>query len=885
MSEEEDVFSQERIEGIAAALDLRRSNQEALESIAYEVGQHFEIDGKPAPFRGVVDSATAVGKTYILAAAIDYFAAEGVRNFAVIAPGRTILNKTVTNFTLGHKKSLLAGMETQPVVITSENFNSPVMRAAMDDPDAVKLYIFTVQALTNPTTKVARKTRKYQERLGQAFYERLQEAEDLMVFADEHHCYFGPAFATAVAELHPRVLIGLTATPHRLTPPEEIIFRYPLAAAIADRIVKTPVLVGRKDDLHDPATKLLDGIALLELKEKAIAMYCAESGADPINPLMLVIAPNIEEANEIEGIIRDPSFVGGRYADKVLTVHSNAPDEALAELDKLDDSDSPHRIVVSVGMLKEGWDNRSVYVIASMRASVSTILTEQTLGRGLRLPFGAYTGYEILDTLEVLGHERYEELLKRAGVLNEEFVDRRTRAVLRKNAEGKLVPTIESTEVSAVPVAEGQFGDSPADGSDGKPVIASVESHIQKTSEQVEKLQVELYPRQDLPTVLHKNSEGKLVPTTMRPTELPTVPDAGGEGDQLPAKSADAAAIVADADAGTHQTAHSAELVDRATRAVKVPVLKMTAPSNEFSLADITDYDSFRKLGERIAADPVGELRRYTLGARIVLGPDGIRRTDLVTAAAVDKVVSAGRLLPLEGARADLLERVLASPGVPQRKKERDAAAPLIEAFLQGLGDKAEAVLSNYMDRAAAGVIAAVTTAQRKFAPKPSYEQVVELASFEKTRTGRPETSTDRTGAFKKGVGYEGYKKSLYVQDWFDSSTERTVANIIDDADEVAFWVRLQRGDLPILWAGAGGEYNPDFLVVETDGTHWVVEAKMDKEMPSTEVQGKREAARRWANHVTADEKVGVQWRYLLASETDIKTAKSSWPALKGLGS
>jgi type III restriction enzyme len=40
----------------------------------------------------------------------------------------------------------------------------------------------------------------------------------------------------------------------------------------------------------------------------------------------------------------------------------------------------------------------------------------------------------------------------------------------------------------------------------------------------------------------------------------------------------------------------------------------------------------------------------------------------------------------------------------------------------------------------------------------------------------------------------------------------------------------------------------------------------------------------RWANHVTADEKVGVQWRYLLVSETDVETARGSWGALKSLG-
>ena len=92
-------------------------------------------------------------------------------------------------------------------------------------------------------------------------------------------------------------------------------------------------------------------------------------------------------------------------------------------------------------MLKEGWDVKNVYVICSMRSSISDILTEQTLGRGLRLPWGEYTGWELLDSLEVLAHERYEELLKKAKAINEEFIDYRTRAVVRKNAQGEEVVT------------------------------------------------------------------------------------------------------------------------------------------------------------------------------------------------------------------------------------------------------------------------------------------------------------------------------------------------------------------------------------------------------------------------------------------------------------
>ena len=57
----------------------------------------------------------------------------------------------------------------------------------------------------------------------------------------------------------------------------------------------------------------------------------------------------------------------------------------------------------------------------------------------------------------------------------------------------------------------------------------------------------------------------------------------------------------------------------------------------------------------------------------------------------------------------------------------------------------------------------------------------------------------------------------------------------------------------------------------------------MDKEMTAADVLAKREVARRWANHVSADEQVDARWRYLIVSENDVETARGSWAALKGL--
>jgi hypothetical protein len=196
------------IEAIAARLDLRAPNKEALESIAYCVSQHYDVDVKGPPFEGVVDAATGVGKTFIIAAAVEYYAARGNRNFAVIAPGRTILEKTIDNFTPGHSKSLLPGMEVEPLVVTTETF------AQMDhaEDERARLYVFTVQSLTKPSAKQGKKTHEFHESLGEAFYARLQGLDDLIVFADEHHL-----LATLGRDPRPRaVRSSPPATPRRL---------------------------------------------------------------------------------------------------------------------------------------------------------------------------------------------------------------------------------------------------------------------------------------------------------------------------------------------------------------------------------------------------------------------------------------------------------------------------------------------------------------------------------------------------------------------------------------------------------------------------------------------------------------------------------------------
>lgn len=809
---------EDAIEDIAARLDLREPNREAVRTINAAVSQYYDVEEQQPPFEAVIDSATGVGKTYILAGAMELFAGPyGIRDFVIVTPGTTILQKTKDNFTPGHPKSLLGPMSFRPVVITSENFATPSMRAAMEDDSEIKIYLFTVQSLTKAETKTARKTHKFQEGLGTEFYAHLRALPNLVVFADEHHVYYGAAFSKAVRDLTPWVLIGLTATPHKLTPRDQIIFGYPLAAAIADRLVKTPVIVGRKDDRTDSLTKLTDGVILLNAKSEAVNAYAKAAGVTAINPVMLVVAKDIDDANEYGAILRSEEFFGGAYAEAVLVVHSKAPDEALEQLALVENADSPYRIIISVGMLKEGWDVKNVYVIASMRASVSDILTEQTLGRGMRLPFGAYTDIEILDTLEVVAHERYEDLLKKAGVLNEAFVDYRTWSALRTNAQGQTVAVTQTVEHGALPLIVGE-GERPQSTDGTAPLVSSIQERTEQVTGAVANVKLTIEKRADAPNI-------------------------------------------------------------------SVPVLKMSTVKSSFTLADITDLEPFRKLGAALAANPDGELSRTLVSARVVTGSDGMKRTELVRARAADRIRSAPTLFTIDALRTELVDLVLASPAVPSRASQRKAVAPLIDAFLDGLGEKADEVLSANLGRAGARLIKLVADEQRRYMAKPSYEEVVQLKEFHPTRATDKPISNDKLGPFSKSVAYGDWQRSIFPVVWFDSEPERRVANMVDSDDGVSAWLRLHINDLPILWNAEGREYNPDLIVIDADGVRWVVEVKMDKEVESLDVQGKREAAKRWANHVNADDSVAVEWRYLLVSEADIKTAKGSWEALKRLGS
>lgn len=822
------------LDEIDAALDLRPPNKAAVETIAYELWRHYRQDRRIDSFEGVIDSATGVGKTYVIVAGVEYLArSHGIRDFVVIAPSRVVLNKTIDQFTPGGARSIIERLTVPVCLITADTFDSPTAASAMDDDSVVKVYAFSVQSLIRPDTTQGRRTHKFQEGLGAGFYERLQQAKPLVVFADEHHLYYGPKFSDAVRALNPWALVGLTATPHRLTPRDKIIFRYPLAAAIAERFVKTPVIVGRKDDKHDLTTKLLDGLVLLDYKRSIANEWAAANALPAINPVLLVVASNTSEADEIAELVRSDAFREGRHRDAVLVVHSNVKESeepaALLRLSAVEHPSSPIRVIVSVAMLKEGWDVKNVYVLLSTQPSVSAILTEQVLGRGLRMPWGKYQNVEMLDTLEIIAHEKYEDLLAKRGILAAQFIDYTTRAVLQKDAHGNDVVVRENTDVEA----------GLKDGS-----------------------------RSQSPLTANENEDE----TSPRPATAPTP-------------------VIVTADervkVGNQEEALAAPVL-AAARQVPVPRVRVVPRPVIFRLSDVHDEEPFKDLGRRLHADPQTELRRVLVGATVVTDPStGLKVVRTITRTAVDVVHGQGSLIPASELRNQLRDTLLALPVIASRADDGTqtrAAQRIVDAFMEGLNGGADELLAAYLERAGARLAQIVMREYRKQLSAPILDPIVDLVNLGASRVNTRPVNPDPRALPVRGQAFEGWKRSLYAMAWFDSSTERDFALMVDDSDTVDVWVRLLQGDLPIVWTEGGNRYEPDFVVVQKNTDHYLVEVKADRELAAVDVRAKRHAARRWATYANDGLRSGSpRWAYLLVGETDLRQAKGDWAALVGL--
>jgi type III restriction enzyme len=379
--------------------------------------------------------ATGVGKTRLMGAFISYLhAAYGYKHFFVLAPNLTIYDKLIGDFSPNSPKYVFKGIaefaSTPPEVITGDNYEQRGSRSLLG---GIEVNIFNISKINSEVRGgKSPKIKRLSEYLGQSYFEYLAGLDDLVLIMDESHRYRASAGIRSLNELRPLLGLELTATPFvegaggKTTPFRNVVMDYPLARAIADGFVKEPAVVTQQN--FDPSAhsagaletiKLQDGVRVHEETKVHLLTYAQQTGQRLVKPFMLVIARDTTHAAALMANIQSDAFFAGRYRGKVIQVDSSRSgadeEEMIRRLLAVESYDEPTEIVIHVNMLKEGWDVTNLYTIVPLRAANARTLIEQSIGRGLRLPYGRKTGVDAVDRLNIIAHDRFQEVIDEAG--------------------------------------------------------------------------------------------------------------------------------------------------------------------------------------------------------------------------------------------------------------------------------------------------------------------------------------------------------------------------------------------------------------------------------------------------------------------------------------
>lgn len=271
-----------------------------------------------------------------------------------------------------------------------------------------------------------------------SIFERIKGHDELLIINDEaHHVHDEElAWYKSIINFHESLkekggkglslLFDLTATPkdQNGTFFPWIITDYPLAQAIEDRIVKTPLIVHQSNKKSPDNKKISNAYnAYNEWIQIALNRYKEHEefyGKLRLKPVLFVMAEDTKQADQIaEGMQK---LAGFNKKDQILVIHTNKDgtlsknekklDEVREASRKIDEPNSKVKVVVSVLMLREGWDVKNVSIILGLRpfTSKANILPEQAVGRGLRIM--PKIGPDYTQILEIIGTDKFEEFVK-----------------------------------------------------------------------------------------------------------------------------------------------------------------------------------------------------------------------------------------------------------------------------------------------------------------------------------------------------------------------------------------------------------------------------------------------------------------------------------------
>jgi type III restriction enzyme len=668
---------------------------------------------------------------------------------------------------------------------------------------------------------------------------------------DESHRYRATAGINAINELNPILGLELTATPQierggKTEPFKNVIYSYPLSNAMEDGFVKEPAVATREnfdaknyDDAGLERLKLEDGMRIHENTKVELEVYARENEKPIVKPFMLVIARDTTHADSLMKTIEEGSFFEGRYRGKVIQVHSKQSgeekDETVEQLINVERPENTTEIVIHVNMLKEGWDVTNLYTIVPLRAANSKTLVEQSIGRGLRLPYGKRTGVGSVDRLTIVSHDKFQEIVDYANSPD---------SIIR----GGLKVVYVSDERSRVVVAEPEIINRIVRPTAAQSVLFETpkEQEAAKATLEIIRREFERLPRS---ADLMRPEIQKEIVERVKEIVVPAQTGLEGIAEEVNISKVVAKAIALHNDLSIDVPRITVQPVGAVTRGYKefdldLSSVRLQPVDNEILIQELHRREQHRLMsGDGIV--PEKRLADYLVRGLIdfndVCYDD---HAELLYKFAGQVVAHLRSYLKDEDEMRNVLQY------------HQQALVNLIHAQMQAhFEEKAVAyethVSKGFVTLRPNNYSAAVGETERDFrAPVPDKKDIRKML-------------------------FSGFGKCLYRVQKFDSDPERRFAVILENDKEVMKWFKPAKGDFKIHYA-SDASYEPDF-VVEAKSAKFLCEPKAANEMTDKEVLAKAKAAAEWCTHATEHERKynGKPWVYLLIPHDAIAENKT----------
>jgi type III restriction enzyme len=400
--------------------------------------------------------ATGSGKTWVMAMAVVWarFHKQLVpdsplsTNFLIVAPNVIVYQRLEKDFAANR---IFYDLPLIPPEWKGAFSQKVILRGEVTEPDpSGNLFLTNIHQLYESRDQewtpqnavealLGRKPAKDLAASGQrSMLERVKSLKDLVVLNDEaHHVHDEDlAWSQSLLAVHGSLPQGIALwLDFSATPKDQngmyfpwTVCDYPLAQAVEDRIVKAPLIVTKEDDPKQPKSDP-DGVTKENIGEKygywlsaAVARWKEHQKVFKqlaTRPVLFIMAEKNVHADAIGEYLRTTKEFGFRESE-VLIIHTDtageitkkdvdAAREAARDIDK---QQSKIKAIVSVMMLREGWDVRNVTVVLGLRpyTAKAEILPEQVIGRGLRLM--TEVSPDRTQTLEVLGTRNLLNVLR-----------------------------------------------------------------------------------------------------------------------------------------------------------------------------------------------------------------------------------------------------------------------------------------------------------------------------------------------------------------------------------------------------------------------------------------------------------------------------------------